>query len=80
MKDRYYVYVGNCIRDARLQKGYTQQYVSDMLKIKRSLYSQYERGACAISMKMWKEIATFLNLDMFEVMNNAIDYEHSSNL
>lgn len=80
MKDKYYEYVGKRIREARLQKGYTQQYVSDMLHIGRPLYSQYERGACTISMKMWKEIALFLDLDAFEVMESASEYERSSNL
>jgi len=73
--DKYYKYVGNKIREARTEHGYTQQYVADMLKIGRSIYSQYERGACSISMKMWLRIATFLDLDAYKIMEEALAYE-----
>lgn len=51
MITKYYEYIGKAIRNARKLHNMTQQEVADRLGIKRSLYSQYERGACSISLK-----------------------------
>lgn len=78
MTDKYYVYVGNAIRNQRNAKGFTQQYVADSLGIGRPIYSQYERGACTITMKRWLEIANFLQLDAYQVMLEAMEFDKGS--
>lgn len=78
MITKYYVYIGSAIREARKQHKMTQQEVADRLGIKRSLYSQYERGACSITLKTWIELARLLDLDMNIVME-ALDYERTLN-
>lgn len=76
MITKYYEYIGSRIREARKQHKMTQQEVADHLGIKRSLYSQYERGACSITLKTWIELARLLDLDMSVVME-ALEYERS---
>ncbi len=76
--DKYYKYVGKKIREARNEHKYTQQYVADMLGIGRSIYSQYERGACSISMKMWLRIAAFLEMDAYKIMEEASKFEKNN--
>lgn len=78
MITKYYAYIGSAIRKARKQHKMTQQEVADRLGIKRSLYSQYERGACSITLKTWIELARLLDLDMSIVME-ALDYERTLN-
>lgn len=78
MITKYYEYIGSAIREARKQHKMTQQEVADRLGIKRSLYSQYERGACSITLKTWIELARLLGLDMNIVME-ALDYERTLN-
>ena len=78
MITKYYEYIGSAIREARKQRKMTQQEVADRLGIKRSLYSQYERGACSITLKTWIELARLLDLDMNIVME-ALDYERTLN-
>ncbi len=77
MVTKYYQYVGKAIRNARKQHHLTQQDVADKLGIKRSLYSQYERGACSISMKTWWTLAELLGLDPVSVAEEALKYERS---
>ena len=78
MITKYYAYIGSAIREARKQHKMTQQEVADRLGIKRSLYSQYERGACSITLKTWIELARLLDLDM-NIMMEALDYERTLN-
>lgn len=75
MVTRYYQYVGNAIRTSRKQHKYTQQQVADKVGIKRSLYSQYERGACSIALRTWLEIANVLELDAAQIAMEALAYE-----
>ncbi len=74
---KYYQYVGAAIRNARKQLHLTQQDVADRLGIKRSLYSQYERGACSITMKTWWSLAKLLDLDPASIAEEALRYERS---
>ena len=77
MATKYYEYIGTAIRNARKLHNMTQQEVADRLGIKRSLYSQYERGACSITLKTWIELAHILDLKM-DVVMEALEYERSN--
>ena len=44
------------LKDLRSQKGYTQKFVADYLKIDRSNYSKYELGKLEMSLDMLKQI------------------------
>lgn len=45
------------IRELRLEHGFTQQYVADLLGIDRSNYSKYERGLLSVSADMLVALA-----------------------
>ncbi|MBQ2627375.1 MAG: helix-turn-helix transcriptional regulator [Eubacterium sp.] len=77
MKRKYYEYIGKKIRNARKLRNMTQQDVADRLGITRSLYSQYERGACSITLKTWIELAEILDLNM-DIVMEALEYERSN--
>ncbi len=77
MKKKYYEYIGKQIRNARKLHKMTQQDVADRLGITRSLYSQYERGACSITLKTWIELTEILGLNM-DIVMEALEYERST--
>jgi transcriptional regulator with XRE-family HTH domain len=56
-------YVGAAIRQARIDKGYSQQKVADKIGVTRGAYSQYETGKNSISMETWFKLANTLELD-----------------
>lgn len=45
------------IRELRVEHGFTQQYVADLLGIDRSNYSKYERGLLSVSADMLVALA-----------------------
>lgn len=77
MKNRYYEYIGKAIKEARDALDMTQQEVADKIGVKRSLYSQYERGT-TISMKTWIALAEVLQLDPVKTAMEALAYERST--
>lgn len=44
------------IKELRIEKGYTQKFVADYLKIDRSNYSKYELGKLDLSLELFKQI------------------------
>ena len=54
------------IKDLREDHDYTQQYVSDYLKMKQSQYSRYERGV--------RDIPTDILIALAKLYNTSTDY------
>ena len=50
------------IKDLRIIKGYSQQYVAEYLKIDRSNYSKYELGKLELSLTMLKQLCLLYNV------------------
>ena len=68
----FYEYVGTQIRQARIDKGYSQQKVADKIGISRGAYSQYETGKNTISMEIWFKLAEVLELNPDEIPLKAL--------
>lgn len=50
------------IKELRLEKNYSQQFVADYLKIDRSNYSKYELGKLIINVEMLKMLCLLYNV------------------
>lgn len=65
------------IRVARLEKGYSQDYVSSQLGITVSAFSKIERGLTDPSLGRMKQIAGVLEVDL-SVLFKSKEYPHFS--
>ena len=65
------------IRKARLDKGYSQDYVSTKMGITLSAYSKIERGLTDPSLSRMKQIAAILEVDL-SLLFKPKDYPHFS--
>ena len=65
------------IRRARLDKGYSQDYVSTEIGITLSAYSKIERGLTDPSLSRMKQIAAVLEVDL-SLLFKPKDYPHFS--
>jgi transcriptional regulator with XRE-family HTH domain len=65
------------IRKARLEKGYSQDYVSTEIGITLSAYSKIERGLTDPSLSRMKQIAAVLEVDL-SVLFKPKDYPQFS--
>lgn len=52
------------VRNARLEAGYTQQQVSDILNISRSNISKFEQGKLEPNLETLGELAQFYNVSI----------------
>ena len=50
------------ITELRKEKGYTQQFVADYLKIDRSNYSKYEKGKLEINLNILTQLCVLYNV------------------
>jgi transcriptional regulator with XRE-family HTH domain len=74
------------LRALRIERGFTQEYLSDLLKIPQSSYSKLENNKEKIDVKVLKKIADLYEIDLVElfktehiIINNQTD-SNSSNL
>ncbi len=65
------------IRKTRLEKGYSQDYVSTEIGITLSAYSKIERGLTDPSLSRMKQIASILEVDL-SLLFKPKDYHHFS--
>ncbi len=71
--------IGEKIRKIRTLKGYSQEYMSDKLKIKQPAYSDIESGKTNVSLEKIEEIASIFGIatedltsfDEKQVFNNS---------
>ncbi|MEP6932284.1 MAG: helix-turn-helix transcriptional regulator [Flavobacterium sp.] len=61
--------IGEKIRKIRILKGYSQQYVSDLLGVSQGAYSDIETGKTKMNLDKLKEIAAIFNLDIFHIVD-----------
>ena len=57
------------IKKIRIEKGYSQEYMADMLNISQNSYHKLERGHTKISLLKFIEIAKILEIETSELIN-----------
>jgi len=68
------------IRSLRLQNGWTQQYVANMLSISLSRYSHYETGKREPDYDILKQISKIYNVSIDYLLDNNISLKSKSKL
>ena len=57
------------IKRIRIEKGYSQEYMADMLNVSQNAYHKLERGHTRISLKKFIEISKILEIEISELIN-----------
>ncbi|MEQ6123692.1 helix-turn-helix transcriptional regulator [Pseudotenacibaculum sp. MALMAid0570] len=57
------------IKRIRLEKGYSQDYMADMLNISQNAYHKLERGHSRINLQKFIDIARILEIETAELIN-----------
>lgn len=60
--------IGEKIRQTRLQKGFSQENMADMLRISTTAYGDIERNKTELTIARATEIAGLLKINMLELM------------
>ena len=61
------------IRVIRIEKGYSQDYMADMLKISQNAYHKLEKGHTRIHLEKFIDIAEILEIEFSELLKGS-DY------
>jgi len=61
--------IGEKIRKIRTLKGYSQEYVSDLLRISQAAYSDIENNKTKINLERIQELAGVFNIDVDDLLN-----------
>ena len=61
------------IRAIRIEKGYSQDYMADMLKISQNAYHKLEKGHTKIHLEKFINIAEILEIEFSELLKGS-DY------
>lgn len=75
--------IGEKIRYARLQKGYSQENMADFLEISTSAYGDIERNKTELTISRAKKIINILKiswLELFDEKNQASKISESSSM
>ena len=65
------------IRSCRESRGYSQDYMAEMLHICQSSYANIELGKTSLSLERLMQIAEILNADVYSLMEEKKKDEHS---
>ncbi|MDB2661050.1 helix-turn-helix domain-containing protein [Flavobacteriaceae bacterium] len=57
------------IRTYRIEKGYSQDYMADMLNISQNTYHKLEKGYTRIHLEKFIDIAKILEIEFSELLN-----------
>lgn len=57
------------IKRIRTEKGYSQEYMADMLSISQNAYHKLERGHTRINLQKFIEISKILEVEISELIN-----------
>lgn len=74
--------VGNKIKRFRELRNYTQQYMSDRLKISQNTYSKIETGGIKLTVERLNQIAEVLEVPVEQILSsdNQVFNIHNSNI
>lgn len=62
--------IGDKLRKLRMEKGYKQEYMADVLKISQKTYSNMENDKSTISIDTLKKIAEEYKIDLMELISD----------
>ena len=62
------------VRILRESKGYSQEYMAELLKITQSSYARFERGATKTDLKTVSQIARVLEMDLIDIITYPEKY------
>jgi len=57
------------IKKIRVEKGYSQEYMADMLSISQNAYHKLERGHTRINLQKFIDISKILEIEISELIN-----------
>ena len=57
------------IKTVRIEKGYSQDYMADMLKISQNAYHKLEKGHTRIHLEKFIDIANVLEVEVSDLFN-----------
>lgn len=63
--------IGHKLRKFRTEKGYSQEYMADRLKISQKTYSNMENEKTEITIDTLKQIADELEIDLLELLSDG---------
>ena len=62
--------IGNKLRKLRMEKGYSQEYLAEVLAVSQKTYSNMENDKSSISIDTLKKIAEEYKIDMLELLSD----------
>lgn len=71
--------IGNKLRQLRMNKGYSQEYVSEILAVSQKTYSNMENDKTSISIEVLKKIAEEYKVDLIELLSEGKIGVHQNN-
>ena len=63
--------IGNKLRQLRINKGYSQEYMAEILAVSQKTYSNMENDKTSISIEVLKKIAEEYKVDMIELLSDG---------
>lgn len=70
--------IAGMIRSCREARGYSQEYMAEMLGINQSSYAHIESGKTALSLDRLDKISTILNVDIHDLIESGLEDEETS--
>jgi transcriptional regulator with XRE-family HTH domain len=62
--------IGDKLRKLRIGKGYSQEYLAEVLAVSQKTYSNMENNKSSISIKTLKKIAEEYKIDLIELLSD----------
>jgi transcriptional regulator with XRE-family HTH domain len=70
--------IGSKLRKLRMEKGYKQEYLADVLEISQKTYSNMENDKSSISIDTLKKIAQEYKIDLLELISDDKVIQHNN--
>lgn len=71
--------IGSRLRKLRMDKGYKQEYMAEILEVSQKTYSNMENDKSSISIDMLKKIAEEYKIDLLELLSNDVTIVQHNN-
>ena len=62
--------IGNKLRKLRMEKGYSQEYLAEVLEVSQKTYSNMENSKSSVSIDTLKKIAEEYKIDLIELLSD----------
>jgi transcriptional regulator with XRE-family HTH domain len=71
--------IGSCLRKLRMDKGYKQEYMAEILEVSQKTYSNIENDKSSISIDTLKRIAEEYKIDLLELLSSdTMSVQHTN--